>query len=378
MSNKNLAILGIIAAAMALWAFVQSRLPGSAGQGVFVATSLIQGLNPDDVAQITISSAAKTITLKRADNGFVVTEKGDYTAQTSKINKLFTDVLDIQVKEPVTSDTANHADLQVSEDKAKNVVKFLGKDGKVITGIIIGKRGDNGDCFVRMVASDTVFASQNAPWIADTETGYMDTQLLNVKEEQVSRVMVKDPNGSYTLAAEPNGGNINLKEMPAGKKLKEGDYKQVFSALANLDFEDVLPEAKAVDLPFKNTYTCNLKDSSQYGLDIAKKGDRYYVKCKAVYTDTQEVMKEDRVESKDELKKKEAKLLAHDAVEKFNKLHGGWVYQVSEWQAKNLTKKLADLVEDIKPEPKQVKAEPNTPDANKAPNKVATLPAETK
>jgi len=69
------------------------------------------------------------------------------------------------------------------------------------------------------------------------------------------------------------------------------------------------------------------------------------------FTDTTPVVKEKREESEEELKKKEAILLAHEAADKFNKKHEGWIYIIPEWKAKNLTRKFDDLIKD-KEEPK--------------------------
>jgi hypothetical protein len=52
-------------------------------------------------------------------------------------------------------------------------------------------------------------------------------------------------------------------------------------------------------------------------------------------------------ESEEELKVKEAKLLADDNAKEFTAKHQGWVYEIAEYKAKNLTKALSDLLEDI-------------------------------
>jgi hypothetical protein len=60
--------------------------------------------------------------------------------------------------------------------------------------------------------------------------------------------------------------------------------------------------------------------------------------------------KEQGVESEEQLKEKEAILLAIDAVNQFNQKHSGWVYQITGPGAGNLMKPLSELLEDI-PEP---------------------------
>jgi hypothetical protein len=83
--------------------------------------------------------------------------------------------------------------------------------------------------------------------------------------------------------------------------------------------------------------------------------------CSAKYTG-EEPKKKREVESEEELKKKEAKLLAMEEARNFTTRHTGWIYEIPEWKAKNLTMKLPDLLEDIE-KPK----DPNTPPENATP-----------
>jgi hypothetical protein len=66
------------------------------------------------------------------------------------------------------------------------------------------------------------------------------------------------------------------------------------------------------------------------------------------------------VESEEELKKKEAKLLARDNAAEFTAKHNGWLYEIAEWKAKNLTKKLEDLLEDEEKSEEDAAADPNS------------------
>jgi hypothetical protein len=123
-------------------------------------------------------------------------------------------------------------------------------------------------------------------------------------------------------------------------------------------------------LKFEKQYVCRLKDSTVYTLDVAQKDDKTYAACKAEYTDTTQVTKGSDVESEEELKAKEAKLLARDKAQKFTADHQAWVYEIADWKAKNLTKELSDLIEDEeKPEEDADAVDPNAlmPDLINAP-----------
>jgi hypothetical protein len=146
-----------------------------------------------------------------------------------------------------------------------------------------------------------------------------------------------------------------MEPTPAGKKLKESDSKSVIGALSYFSLNDVKKQSsfKPDQLNFDHTFVCELKNSTLYTFDIAKSDDKTYVKCRAECTaDLNRVL-----ESKEGLKDKEAKLLARDKAAAFTDKHKDWVYELADYKAGNLTKKPADLLEDI--QQKKPGGEPN-------------------
>ena len=161
--------------------------------------------------------------------------------------------------------------------------------------------------------------------------------------------MINSPSGQYTLQQKEGSSQIVLDNLPAGKILKSSDAESVYTALTSLRFDDV--KKKPSDLTFDKQYLCRLKDSTVYVLSLAQKDDKTYARCSADFTDSTPVEKAPlnqggEVESEEELKKKEAKLLARDEAKNFTDKHQGWVYEIPDWKAKNLTKALSDLIED--------------------------------
>ena len=133
--------------------------------------------------------------------------------------------------------------------------------------------------------------------------------------------------------------------------------------MTGLRFEDVNTPAQVPGLTFDHEYICRLNDSTEYRLKLAKKGEKTYLQCEADYLDkTPVTIKPNQKDSPDELKKKEAKLLAQENVQKFTLRHKGWIYEVADWKAKYLTKKQSDLLED-KEKPAEKKAEAPAPAA---------------
>jgi hypothetical protein len=347
MSRKKLAILGIVAAGMVVWAIVQSNISNRPViVGVAAGANLLQGLDPAAIGSIVLQAEGDTVTLVRQGGDFVVAEKGKYPAKTSQINNLITSCSDIQTAELITSDKANFAELGVSDDKPLKAVKFLKPDKSMIAGILIGKGSkDTQGTYVRLVSSDKAYLSTKALWLPTAATDYIDRILSDVKYDDIIKVSADAPDGSYVIVKEQNGGAV-LMNIPAGKRAKSNEVLQVFSALSNpnLMFDDVKKDPG--NLKFDKTYICQLKDSTVYTIHLSSKGNKTYAKWTADFTDKSGVQKKASIESKDELKAKEAKLLARDKAGDFMRRTQGWVYEIPESTAKSMTMRFADLIED--------------------------------
>ena len=371
MNNKKLTILGIVAVVMVLWAVLQSHISDRPGAEPDRPVYLIQGFDPSGVDSIVVGTGEAAFTLKRRTSGFVVVDKDNYPAKTSEINSLVSKCSDIQTSEFVTDNPANHEDLEVTEEKARSVVKFMKADpnSSLLTGIVVGKTKELGQgSYVRLLSSNPalsnkVYVASNVPWFGGDEMNYIDQELIAAKKEDIKSVTVSLPSGPYTLATKEGSQDVVLENIPAGKKLKSSEAQSVFTALTSLRFDDV--KKISPDMAFEKQYMCRLKDSTVYALRIAQKEDKIYVSCVAEFTDKTPVEKASvdqggEVESEDELKKKEAKLLARDNATKFTAKHHGWVYEIAEWTAKNMTKELADLIEDEEKSEESTAADPNT------------------
>ena len=370
MSNKKLTILGIVAVLMVLWAVMQSRISNRTEVEPAGLMYLIQGFDPSGVNSIVIGTGEDAFTLKRQGSGFVVADKDNYPAKTSEINSLITKCLEIQTSEFVTDNPANHKDLEITEENARSVIKFMKADpnSSLLTGIVIGKTRELGQgTYVRMLSSDIalsnkVYVTANAPWFGGGAMNYVDQELISAKSDDIESVTVSSQDGAYTLRKKQDSDDIILDNIPAGKKLKSNDARSVFTALISLRFDDVkkLPS----DMAFDKQYMCRLKDSTVYALRIVQEDDKTYVSCVADFTDKTPVEKASidqggEVESEEELKKKETKLLARDNAVKFTTKHNGWIYEIAEWKSKNLTKKLDDLIEDVEKPQEEAAADPN-------------------
>jgi hypothetical protein len=357
MNNKKLAILGIIAAVMLLWAVIQSQVSNNAQSASKGLSYLVSGVNVDEIDSIAVKADKDTLTFKRQADGFVVVNKDGYPAETKKINELMTDCLGIEVSQMVTDNPVNHQDLGVTEDKAKTVVTFIKPDASVLLEIIIGNTKENGQgTYIRLASSNKVYESTDIPFVDTDAANYVKKQLTALIRRDIEEVSFSSPNGKYVLKPLTDSDEVKLVDIPVGKELKQSEAKNVFTALSSLDFADVMKNPG--DLKFDRQYICKLFNSTEFTFNIASKEGKTYVSCLAVFTEGRpETIKKD--ETPEQLKEKEGKLLLDDKADDFTKRHMGWVYEIPAYKAKYLTTELSGLLED-----KIVDEKNETPDPN--------------
>jgi hypothetical protein len=349
---------------MVVWAVAMSKISSITNAPPAGTGYLIQGLDPDQIASIIVGKGAEQTTLVRRRQNFVVANLDNYSAVANEINKLITTCLDIRTAQLYTDNPENFKDLGVTEQDASHLVKFFGADSNLITGVIIGKQKEHnqGIGYARRVEDNKVYVTAaQIPWIKRRPSDYIDQELVSVKSEDIESVSVSSPNDTYVLRADDNDV-ISIDNLPEGKSLKKDPADVVFTALASVRFDDVNAESSHKDLTFDRRYICRLKNSTAYTFWLAKDADKWFAKCDAQFADQAPVtMTQGVVESEEELKKKEAKLLAQAAAEEFSRKHKDWIYQIPAYTAETLTKPLADLIEEPAKLQTQLQAEVNEP-----------------
>ncbi len=360
MSTKNLIILSVVAAITVTWAVIQSQVVHSRASRpqakTFEESFLIQGLDLSSIASIQIGTGDAPLKLVRQGTQFVIASKNDYPADTAKINTLLVSLADLRVSELVTDNAENHESLHVTEENAENLIKFFDRNDALITGVVVGSRhaveGGSGasQSYVRLLSSSNVYLSEGVPTASKSAIDYMNKELVAVKLDEIEKITVARPDSAYTLTGAPDDEQpvYILDNLPEGKQIQESQAQSLFSAFTNVSFQDVRQDDEfAQSLNPVGSVICYLKNHVAYTIDILKDEEKSYAKVKAEYLDTTPIVKENRVETDEELKAKEAKLLARDHADSFTQAHQGWLYEIAQWKADGLLKARDELVEDI-------------------------------
>ncbi len=362
MSNRKLMILSIVAGVMVLLTVTQRIHENQVPEREYMSGSyLIQGLDPSQVSSILIGRGVDAIKLERKVNGFVVASKYDYPAVMSKVNEVIRTCFDIRTVSEVTSDASNHSDLEVVEDKARTLVKFFrfsadpNEGEQLVTGVVVGKtETQTKQVYVRLAESDTVYTVKTAPVVRKSSLDYVEKEIVNINKEKVKNVTVSSPEGSYVLRFDDaNDSKIILDGLPEGREIHDSNCESVLSALSSFSFSDLASVSSMPDLKFDRSYVSELHDSVIYSFDIAQSEGKSFFKCTANYSGDRLI-----VEDPTKIAETAAKIETSGNARKFAQRHNGWIYELSEWKAKNLMAKFEDLL--------KVKAETSVSDGSDA------------
>ena len=346
MTNRQLAVLTLVAAAMVLVTVVLYTDWGSPRDDFTKGMLLVQGLDTDAVDAITIRRGLETVTIRAGNAGFSVAEKHDYPASPEKVNDLVIDLLEIRCADKITDRRADHGELGVAEDSDDaTTVTFIGADGEALIAVVQGETVEGGrGSYVRLADGDTVYLSEEYLHIDTDPTSYLDRTLVNMDRDDVRKVTVTSPDGAYTISR-GDDDEIALIDVPEGKRPLDDKCGRVFHALSGLRMSDVL-RASDAGFEWDVAFECEIEGGLAYTARLAENDDKHYVRLSARGSGIEQV-EITRTESEEELERKEAMLLAEERALAFNERHAGWVYEIQSWTAETLRTPLADLIEDV-------------------------------
>lgn len=342
-------LLGVVALGLVGLSLLSYKVSTHRAERFERGQKFLTQLNPDNIATVEITKSKDTVVLRRSDDQFVVASKDNYPAKNEAINRLISDVLEIGLEKKVGKSDSLAAELEVLPDaEAATQVTFKNEAGKEMVSFVLGKSLDDGvgRYLKRLDGEDqTIYLSSNNITIGTSADGFLDKEILNITADKIKRI-----DGLDFVMTQAEDGPLTLNDIPAGKQVKTSESSQVTGMLSFLRFDKVFlaDQQEVAGLSFDKRVKVLLEDESGYTLSLGQNNDTYYLKIQASFDIGQISLRQD--ETEDELKEKSEILSRSDELNKFNALHGSWVYSIPETTAKKILKTKQDLLEDPKKE----------------------------
>ncbi len=419
MNSKTLAIVvgGAVvlagAAALVVNRAHQATAVQQYGDAVFPGLSAKAG----DVATVVVNAAGTTSTVQKQGNTWVLAEKGNYPVKIEKIKGLVVGLAQLKQLEPKTSRPDSYAKIGVEdppsapapvpapdpanpsamppEKSQAALVTLKDASGAVIASAVVGKQhlGTPPAVFVRKAGDAQSWLAEGQVEVPREVNGWIETQLINLSRDRIKSVTVTAPGGEtsplvvHRETKEQPG--FSVEGIPSGATLKDaGAADPVATALSYLNFDDVLAASGVAppDGVSPTTYEARTFDGMVVTCKLFAKDGKHWARFEAAVDEaalpkapaTPAPAPVDPAKPADPGTPDPAKLAADEAAKKaadvrkevkdFNDRHGGWMYSIPEFKAKNMVTRLDELLAETPPSPgPQGPAVPSDPAVNPPP-----------
>lgn len=370
MRNKSWAILVVAAVVLGGvgWWVAASR--DRAAQADFTPKPMFPGLTSrvNDVASLEIATVKSLFRIERGATAdqWTMPSRYDYPVRADLVRKNVLGIAGLETIEPRSDKPENYNLLQVSEpdqykpvdDTAKAdpgpiLIRLVDKDAKSMGAVIVGKTrsyptgGKPGQLQVRKPDEARAWLAQGTLELPADPVQWLVKDLIKIDKNRVATATVTHPDGEVLKVTrgpdKPDNTPVDfvLPDMPKGMKAGSPfDVNAVAGGLAYLGFEDV---GKATDHDFSKAtvteiVTLDGVKAVVRTIPAADQEKKFWVVISASYDAS---LAKPNDANRDLLKPEEAQKQVKDAMARMD----GWAYLVNDYAARDLTRRLKDLIE---------------------------------
>ena len=318
----------------------------AAGRRLF--PDLVERVN--DVASIVIEDAKGTISVSRRDAGWVLAESDGYPANAGKVRAVVVGLAGLTLLEPKTRREDRYAKLNLrdpeTEDALSRRLTLKAADGEVLARVIVGRRNfafqaaGGGAVYVRIPDDAQAWLARGSLALGTQPSDWLRRKIVDVTPGRIARVVVRHADGETVVAfrAAPGDRNFAVDNLPAGARLKNESAADNFGlALENLQLVEVR-KADAIAFPGDATVQAEITtfDGLTARLTLARVDGKDWLRLSFSAP----------ADGKDSAEAKDVAKEARDLAARTE----GWAYRISGYRADYLKKRMADLIEQPKPE----------------------------
>jgi len=342
MNNRTIIWLAGALVILAILAMIGQRgqQPQTQSGNMFLP-GLLESL--DDVRRVEIVGAGeeRLATLERNDSGWTVLERGGYPADLTKTRHALLSLAETQILEAKTANPALHDRLgleAITSDTAGGIaVELIGLAEPV--RIIVGDAEGDYQRYVRRQGEDQTYLINRDPELATSAVDWLDTEIVNVDGERIQHVTVSRSDGEPLIVSKAVRGqaNFTVENIPEGRKIRYDSIANVMgNILESLTLDDVEPLTETTDEVIVTEF--RTFDGLVITARSLERDDSAWASFASAVDPT--------------LPPESEQTRADAAVEatEINERVQGWRYQIATYKFDQLTREIADLLQDVETE----------------------------
>lgn len=227
-----------------------------------------------DLGEIVVTNKdGEAVDVKRAGDGWVLANRGDYPARTSQVESTTKALRKLYAIRKLTTDAARYHDLEVAPDNFHLHLTVKDKDGGTVDDFYLGEQGSADKLVYRRVDDDQAWAATGPDsWDFDASTSsWIDTQYTDIPKNDLRRVEIKRKDDSLVLVAK-----VTKKTEPAKPGEQEPETPKVTETItwvAVVDGEETPTDESKVSSLLGSITSLNLAEpigkelKPEYGFD---------------------------------------------------------------------------------------------------------------
>ena len=243
----------VIAAGVSISARYGAATSGVAEESVFAG---LAG-QFEDIGEIAVQDKDKTLTIKRAGDTWLVSNRSAYPASAEAVRDVLIGLSELRLKEGKTEKRALYAKLSVEDvtekDAKSRLLTVRRKDGTVLASLIVGRETDQiagaSDVgrYIRKPGEAQSWLAEGRLRVPAAVKDWVTPQFLDVPNKRIAAVNVVHPDGHLMDVKRENksGKRFLIQNMPAERKVEyQSDIDNMGDGLDKLELEDVRAAGK--------------------------------------------------------------------------------------------------------------------------------------
>ena len=278
MNRKQFIILLVLVAVIGAAGLVVHQRDNNSWQsaGSAIGGRLLPGLAVNDIAQITIKSAAGELNLAKRDNIWRVRERGDYPANFSQVSDLLIKFGDLKISQSQEVGASQLGRFELlppgagtnAGTNAGTLVEFKDRDGKSLATVLLGKPHQRqpaansrfGEGFPDgryvMVGTDAktlAVISDPMENVQPRPEQWLNKDFFSIEKPASVAMQFPEATNAWKLARISETNDWQLVDAKSGEKLDSGKISSVTNPFSSAGFNDVA----SVDAPADLTQPTN-------------------------------------------------------------------------------------------------------------------------
>ncbi len=323
---------------------VAVRQSGSAPT-VLEETLVFPGLSDKvgEVAQIHVRSEDGDLTIEKSGEGWTLLEKGGYPVRDDRVRTAVVGLSELLLAEPKTRIPELYARLQVEDVEAEGarskVLALKDGAGATLAEVIVGRRKFSpseivkGGVYIRLLGDRQSWLATGKFGVPGTAQLWLHTEVIDIPGDRVAQVSLVHPDGTTLTAskASPEDENFIIEDLPEDAFLiSDAAPNELASALSAIHFADVAPETE-VEFPADGLSKAEIQtfDGLLVSVEMTEKEGETWARFAAGEANPRPASGAD----------------VSAEAEEINARVKGWAYQLRDYQATILKRRLDDFLE---------------------------------